>query len=49
MHNLVRMIGNRLDLIDRKLPEFDSRIKDLKQEEDRVSRSASKLIQNHNI
>ena len=33
-----RMIGSRLDRIDQKLPKFDLKIKDLKEEEDKVAR-----------
>ena len=32
------MIGSRLDRIDKKLPDFDLKIKDLKEEEDKVAR-----------
>ena len=34
----LRMIGSRLDRIDKKLPDFDLKIKDLKEEEDKVAR-----------
>ena len=32
------MIGSRLERIDKKLPDFDLKIKDLKEEEDKVAR-----------
>ena len=36
--DLFRMIGSRLDRIDQKLPNFDLKIKDLKEEEAKVAR-----------
>merc|ERR1712037_447512 len=43
----LRMIGSRLDRIDRKLPDFDLKIKDLKEEEDKVARYWTDLKADH--
>merc|ERR1711994_691063 len=43
----LRMIGSRLDRIDKKLPDFDLKIKDLKEEEDKVARYWSDLESDH--
>merc|ERR1712088_1127392 len=43
----LRMIGSRLDRIDQKLPKFDLKIKDLKEEEDKVARYWSDLETDH--
>merc|ERR1711974_388900 len=43
----LRMIGSRLDRIDQKLPKFDLKIKDLKEEEDKVARYWSDVEMNH--
>merc|ERR1711974_244303 len=43
----LRMIGSRLDRIDQKLPKFDLKIKDLKEEEDKVARYWSEVETDH--
>merc|ERR1712110_87764 len=43
----LRMIGSRLDRIDQKLPDFDLKIKDLKEEEDKVARYWTDLKADH--
>merc|ERR1711974_568028 len=43
----LRMIGSRLDRIDQKLPKFDLKIKDLKEEEDKVARYWSDVEMDH--
>merc|ERR1712051_317762 len=43
----LRMIGSRLDRIDQKLPNFDLKIKDLKEEEAKVARYWSALETDH--